>query len=706
MFSAIREYFTPPVFRDDEEKTSTARILFLALKFYFSFSILMLLGDVFIFVRKLQILLVVLLFIIILSIAKSLAHNGKIRPAGYLIVIFLWCLYTPAIWLSGGVVSLIAVSYIIISIMSGLLLGRQASISVAAISCFTLLVMYLLESSGIYAPKYFPFPLQSVLFLWLLSFIIIIPMINLAIQILREALVFKRKEVDERNLVEAALRESENKYRTIFENVQDVFYRVDLDGIILELSPSIIQYSGYSREELIGKPVEMVYYNPADRIEFIQKIMDKGILTDTELSLKDKQGNPRITSASAHKYFDSNGILVGIEGSLRDITERKKIEAALVESEEKMRMIIEGTSYLFFYTQDTNANVTYVSPSVEKITGHTVEQWRSQKHWYTTDSEINNYARNKTHAHLRGEVDNETILLEITHADGHNLFLEVYETPVFKNNKVVGLHGIAHDITDRKKAEDSLKENETLLIAARDKAEEMNRLKTSILNNMSHELRTPLIGIMGFADILEAEIKDPFLLDMVTMISTSGRRLSDTLNMILDLSKMEAEQLKIIYNDINISEVTRHIIANYEGAAKVKELTLETIIKDDNINVKTDERLYSQVLDNLVNNAIKFTNIGGIRVVLDKEIISVESETKYLAILKVIDTGIGIAPEDFNLIFEEYRQVSTGLSRSFQGTGLGLTITKRFVEILGGEITVESKLGTGTTFTVKLPMSV
>ncbi len=454
MFSAIREYFVPPVFADDEQKTSTARILFLAFKFYYLLSILVLIGDIFIFVRKLQILLIVLLFLIILSIARYLAFRGKILHAGYLIVAFLWCVYTPAIWFSGGVTSLLAVSYIIISILAGLLLGRRTSIIIAVISCFTLLFMYLSGSYGINPSKYFPVPPGSILFLWFSSFLIIVPMINLALQILREALSLKRKEVAE-----------------------------------------------------------------------------------------------------------------------------------------------------------------------------------------------------------------------------------------------------------RKKAEVALRENEVQLIAAKEEAEDLSRLKTTILNNMSHELRTPLIGIMGFAEALESEIKDPFLKNMVTQISTSSKRLSDTLNLLLDLSKMESEKLNAVYKNINLSEVTRYRVVNYEGSAKAKELTLKTMIKEENIAATTDERMFSQILDNLLNNAIKFTNSGGILVVLDKAVSRVDNVQKQIVKLKVTDTGIGIAPENYKLIFEEYRQVSSGLSRSFQGTGLGLTITKRFVEILGGEITVESKLGVGSTFTVTLPIS-
>ncbi|MHB8931404.1 MAG: PAS domain S-box protein [Melioribacteraceae bacterium] len=182
----------------------------------------------------------------------------------------------------------------------------------------------------------------------------------------------------------------------------------------------------------------------------IKNLIEKNEAYDIEYKIRTVDtGEIKDIHSVAH-YDKENKILFGV---IQDITERKKAETALVDSEEKMRTIVEGTPYLFFYTQDNNANITYISPSIEKITGYTVDQWLGQKHWFVTDSGINKLAKEKTHAHLRGESVKETIFIEITHANGNTILLEVYENPIIKENKVVGLQGIARDITEQRKLE-------------------------------------------------------------------------------------------------------------------------------------------------------------------------------------------------------------------------------------------------------------
>ncbi len=272
-----------------------------------------------------------------------------------------------------------------------------------------------------------------------------------------------------------------------------------------------------------------------------------------------------------------------------------------------------------------------------------------------------------------------------------SVYYEVFLNPIYSGEKVVGLSAISYDITERKRAEMELK-------AAKEKAEEMNRLKSNFLANMSHELRTPLMGILGYADLLNDEIQKPEHKKMIKDILSSGKRLSETLQLILDLANTESNQIKKVEKLIDVNKIIKDCIKRYDNLAQKKNLQINYTEKS--IMAYIDARLLSRIVDNLLNNALKYTNIGHIDVEIDDEIIV---GVKHLFI-KITDTGIGISKKDQAIIFEEFRQASEGWSRNFEGTGLGLTIAKKMTEIMGGLITVESEVGKGSTFIVKIPV--
>ncbi len=239
------------------------------------------------------------------------------------------------------------------------------------------------------------------------------------------------------------------------------------------------------------------------------------------------------------------------------------------------------------------------------------------------------------------------------------------------------------------------KRTEIELIKAKETAEEMNRLKTNFLANMSHEIRTPLIGILGYADIIQNETKDSETKEMAGIIKKSGDRLHDTLNQILDLSKAESELSNVKLEKFNISQLINETVNLYKIAALEKGLEL-IFNKDVNeVYADVEQNLFINLMNNLLNNAVKYTNKGKITVGLknysDKIIIEVK------------DTGVGIPKEMLDTIFEPFRQVSEGLARRFEGTGLGLTLAKKYIRIMNGEIEVESLVNTGSIFRIILP---
>jgi signal transduction histidine kinase len=227
---------------------------------------------------------------------------------------------------------------------------------------------------------------------------------------------------------------------------------------------------------------------------------------------------------------------------------------------------------------------------------------------------------------------------------------------------------------------------------------EADRLKSVFLATMSHELRTPLNSIIGFTGIMLQGLAGPLNDEQVLqlgMVSKSAQHLLDLINDVLDISKIEAGQLKVTTEPVNIRQTIDKAIQTVTPMAEKKGLALIVSIAPEVGQINSDERRVKQIIINLVNNAIKFTEQGEVR--LECEIRNDE------LVISVIDTGIGIRPEDVDKLFKPFHQIDTGLTRKHEGTGLGLSICQRLVELLGGKIWVESEWDRGSIFTFSLP---
>ena len=245
-------------------------------------------------------------------------------------------------------------------------------------------------------------------------------------------------------------------------------------------------------------------------------------------------------------------------------------------------------------------------------------------------------------------------------------------------------------------AKQSLDTSFSELRRAKEMAEEMNRLKTNFLSNMSHEIRTPINGILGISQVIELETKDDTIREYVQLQKKSGRRLLDTINSILSLSRLEAQKEKLLLSVVDMNKVVQESAVSLGELARYKGLTFKVSQNTEELLCLSDETMLYQVVHNIVGNAIKFTEEGEINILVSicpKDNVSV----------KVTDTGIGISKEFLPKIFNAFEQESMGHGRGYEGSGLGLSISKRYIELLGGEINVKSEKTEGSTFEVLLP---
>ncbi len=251
-------------------------------------------------------------------------------------------------------------------------------------------------------------------------------------------------------------------------------------------------------------------------------------------------------------------------------------------------------------------------------------------------------------------------------------------------------------VANRQSDEDR-SQHEEALIKAKNEAEESSRLKSSLLANMSHELRTPMTGILGFSEILHDELDDNRLKNMASTIYKSANRLMTTLNSIMDLSAIESNRTSLALKAVNVKNTFMGLLRNAYSIASDKGLYIRTALPPQ-INVIADDKLLGQLLHHLIDNAIKFTIDGGIS-------ISAYSGLRDTSdvVIKISDTGIGIAPQHHKLIFEEFRQVSEGLSRTFEGSGLGLSLVIKISRLLNAKVWVESVPEKGSDFYISLP---
>ena len=503
----------------------------------------------------------------------------------------------------------------------------------------------------------------------------------------RDVLVVVARDITENKASETRRRRTERKYRDLFEraNVPIIIFRPE-DEVILEANHQALIDYRLSREEMIGRSLKSLTADVGRGEVEMSHILAQGGTQNFETTHYRGDGTEvnLLVSCSLIDYEGSPAILM----FGRDISVRKRAERLLSESEARFRAVTENAIDLIGIV-DENARIRYMAGPVEDIVGYHSGDPRASiavENIHPDDLPAVNQALKETLEHPERVI---SLVFRFRRQDGEWRDLSLKGRNLIDQPGVNGILISIRDVTERSQFEAEL-------VEARDKAEEMARLKSAFLANMSHEIRTPLTAILGFADVLAREVKGEHR-EFVQLIQEGGRRLSETLNSVLDLARLEADGFRPTLQTTDVREAVTSVCELFAPMAEKKNLQLLVHQPDYPVKIEVDRVGVNRILQNLVSNAIKFTDEGEVTIGV--------SETGGEVLIEVRDTGRGIDAEFLPHLFDEFKQESTGLARSHEGTGLGLTITRRLVELMGGTIDVMSKRGVGSTFILSFPAS-
>jgi len=525
------------------------------------------------------------------------------------------------------------------------------------------------------------------------------------------------EDITERKKIEEDLRASEEKFKRLSESSPMGIFYTDEKGKVSYTNPSWQKITGLSlKESLDFKWAKALH--PEDKSKILKewaKCIREKVGYDGEFRFTSKSGEVKWVHTTTIPLKSKNGKVIGHVGANEDITEKKKVEQALRESEEKFRLLAEQSLLGIAILQ--KGLIKYVNNAASKIMGYSVKEmlsWKQGGFSKTIHPEdfkfVIEQGRKKQIGEKKGVV---------THYSYRVITKDKKVKWIDQFSKTTNYEGgpadfiTIMDITKQKQAEETLtKLNQELdervkkrtieLQKANEELKELDIAKTDFLNMVSHELKTPLTAISAHLDILE-EVKQrasevPELKDCIKSfeaIRRNNNQLRFLIDNLLEISRIQSKTFELNVFKTDLKRVILEVIENLNPVAEQKGLKIHTNFEKIPL-INADKDRLREILNNLFNNAIKFTEKGSITVNTKKG--------KGFILIDVIDTGIGISGEDLPNLFKKFFQAEHGFKRKFGGSGLGLSITKRLVEVHGGEISVESELGKGSKFTVKMPI--
>ncbi len=482
-------------------------------------------------------------------------------------------------------------------------------------------------------------------------------------------------------------------YQIITRYANDIILLMDQRGLIVEVNQQALKTYGYTRREIINQNVVLVFAPKSIRgMSKIVKAFESREGVIFEAIHRKKNGEEFPVEISA-RIVEIGGETL-IQNSIRDISEKKKIVEELEFSQTLLQKVFDSLEEAIFLINPIERKIENVNLAAIKTFGYDKEELlnRGSEILFGDKARFESFIKQSFSIYANQDFYETELTMQ--RKNGEDVPVYFYGKALIDAKKKFSLIiGVVRDIS-------LIKKTEHTLIDAKNKAEEMNRLKSNFLANMSHELRTPLISILGFAEILMDSTEDASIQDSSRNILYGGRRLLETLNVILQFSKIEAEKVALSKQLFDVVASLRHITERYKIFAQQKNLNLFFENEAVDCYAESDRLLFEEIISQLLNNALKFTEEGTVLVALKKEEVDA---AKYFSV-EISDTGIGISPQNCHIIFDEFRQVSEGVSRGYEGLGLGLTIVKKYTFLLNGTIELQSEVGVGSIFKLRFPM--
>ncbi|WP_421899973.1 ATP-binding protein [Maridesulfovibrio sp.] len=486
-------------------------------------------------------------------------------------------------------------------------------------------------------------------------------------------------------------------YRLIFEFSPLAVIRFDKTGTIIDCNQKFIDLMGSSKEKLIGFNT---IRKSSPKMSAAVKQAVEGNRSEYEDIYTSVTGNKTTYIRAVFNPIKKGKNPTEVIATLEDISERKKVEAELAKTEARFKVMAENTKDLIYHFSVPDKKFKYVSPACLDVTGYPPGTFYNDSQFFfdLIHPDWQEFMHQQWRDMAYGKMA-PLVEYQIIDRYGKTKWLQQSNVPFYdKEGTPIRVEGIVRDVTELKNALERVEQEKA-------KAEAASKTKSEFLANMSHEIRTPLNGIMGMLQLMETETQTPKQEEYINAAMQASKRLNNVLSDILDLARVEAGKLTLYSKEFNPADELKHVFELFEVTSRRSGVNLELnlLSKLPRIVIGDPARL-QQVLTNIVGNALKFTHKGHVSIAA--QLLPRSTPGNCHILFTVEDTGVGIAEDKMNLLFQSFTQASEGYTRQYQGAGLGLSICKRLTELMGGSITVESTAGQGTTFYISIPFTV